>query len=103
MTRSHEPGYYDEIKQRFAAERDLRLAYRPEGTAQFETDLTGELARYEVDPYAGEVTEREPIDDTVGVLFIGGAFSALPTAARLRQLGVEPIRIFERVGDVGGT
>ena len=37
------------------------------------------------------------------MLFIGGGFSALLTAARLRERGVESIRIVERGGDVGGT
>src|SRR3954447_20186676 len=97
------PEYYDAIKERFAAERDLRLAYRPEGTAQFISDLNSELARYEVDPYADDVAERDPIDDTVEILFIGGGFSALLTAARLRQVGFESIRIVERGSDVGGT
>src|SRR3954453_1076243 len=96
------PEYYEAIKERFAAERDLRLAYRPEGTAQFISDLTGELARYEVHPYAEDGTERHPIDDTVEILFIGGGFSALLTAARLRQVGFESIRIVERGSDVGG-
>jgi cation diffusion facilitator CzcD-associated flavoprotein CzcO len=95
--------YYDEIKQRFAEERDLRLGYRPEGTAQFTSDLSGELAAYEIDPYGGEVIPREPINDTVDVLFIGGGFSALLTSARLREVGVESIRIVERGADVGGT
>src|SRR4051794_12632036 len=97
------PEYYEEIKQRFAAERDLRLAYRPEGTAQFISDLTGELAHYEVDPYADDPAPRDAIDDTVEILFIGGGFSALLTAARLRQVGFESIRIVERGADVGGT
>src|SRR5215218_1559497 len=95
--------YYDEIKRRFAEERDLRLAYRPEGTEQFVYDLNGELATYETDPYGGEIAPREPIDDTVEVLFIGGGFSALLTSARLREVGVESIRIVERGADVGGT
>jgi cation diffusion facilitator CzcD-associated flavoprotein CzcO len=95
--------YYDRIKERFAAERDLRLAYRPEGTGQFITDLAGPLAQYETDPYGGPIVEREPIDDTVEVLFIGGGFSALLTSARLREVGVESIRIVEKGGDVGGT
>ncbi len=46
---------------------------------------------------------RAPITDTVECLFIGGGFSALLTAARLREKGVESIRIVERGGDVGGT
>ena len=97
------PEYYEEIKRKFAEARDLRLSFRPEGTAQYQTNLTGELARYESDPYGGEVVEREPINDAVEVLFIGGGFSALLTSARLREVGVESIRIVERGADVGGT
>jgi cation diffusion facilitator CzcD-associated flavoprotein CzcO len=104
MARPQRPdSYYDEIKQKFAQERDLRLAYRPEGTAQFTSEFDGELAHYASDPYAGEWQPREAIDDTVEVLFIGGGFSALLTSARLREKGVESIRIVERGGDVGGT
>ena len=43
--------YYESIKQKFAEERDLRLYYRPEGTAQYTSDLAGALAKYEGDPY----------------------------------------------------
>ena len=94
--------YYDEIKERFAAERDVRLEYRPPGTDQY-MEAEGEFATYEVDPYADENLEREPINDTVEVLLIGGGFSALLTSARLREAGVESIRIVERGADVGGT
>ena len=96
-------AYYEAIKQRFAEERDLRLAYRPEGTKQFTSELDGTLSRYAVDPYAGEVTPRAALNDEVEVLFIGGGFSALLTSARLREKGVQSIRIVERGGDVGGT
>ncbi len=96
-------SYYDDIKKKFAEERDLRLAYRPEGTAQFTSELGGDLEKYALDPFSKDVHEREPIDDTVEVLFIGGGFSALLTSARLREKGVESIRIVERGGDVGGT
>ena len=95
--------YYEAIKQKFAEERDLRLNYRPEGTEQYTSDLTGELVKYAVDPYGDEITPREPINDTVECLFIGGGFSALLTSARLREYGVESIRIVERGADVGGT
>jgi cation diffusion facilitator CzcD-associated flavoprotein CzcO len=98
--------YYDEIKAKFAAERDLRLGYRPPGTEMYRP-VDGAMARLEADPYDDEPVEREPICDDVGdeveVLFIGGGFSALLTSARLRQKGVERIRIVERGADVGGT
>jgi cation diffusion facilitator CzcD-associated flavoprotein CzcO len=95
--------YYDRIKDKFAQERDLRLKYRPEGTAQYTSDLTGDLAKYEIDPYADDNAARAPFNDTVECLFIGGGFSALLTAARLRERGVTSIRIVERGADVGGT
>jgi cation diffusion facilitator CzcD-associated flavoprotein CzcO len=98
-----EQAYYDGIKAKFAEARDLRLKYRPQGTAQYTSDLTGELAKYEVDPYADDGEARAPITDTVECLFIGGGFSALLTAARLRERGVGSIRIVERGADVGGT
>ncbi len=96
-------SYYDAIKARFAEERDLRLAYRPEGTSQYTSNLTGNLASYETDPYADAPEPRQAIDDSVEVLFIGGGFSALLTSARLREKGVQSIRIVERGADVGGT
>jgi cation diffusion facilitator CzcD-associated flavoprotein CzcO len=97
--------YYDKIKQKFAEERDLRLGYRPEGKAQYITNLDEDanLAKYENDPFAEQWVERASITDTVEVLCIGGGFSALLTAARLRERGVESIRIVERGADVGGT
>ena len=94
--------YYEAIKARFAAERDLRLNYRPPGTEQY-VAAEGDLACYEIDPHVEEWSEREPITDEVEVLFIGGGFSALLTSARLREKGVESIRIVERGADVGGT
>ena len=99
-------SYYDDIKAKYAAERDLRLDYRPPGTDHYQA-AEGDLAHYETDPYATETITREPIvdkvDEGVEVLFIGGGFSALLTSARLRQRGVESIRIVERGADVGGT
>ena len=96
--------YYDAIKSKFAEARDVRLKYRPQGTAQYTSDLSGDLAKYAIDPYAeGQDDARAPLTDTVECLFIGGGFSALLTAARLRERGVSSIRIVERGADVGGT
>ncbi len=87
----------------FAAERDLRLDFRPDGRAQFTSDFAGDLEKYAIDPNAEELAPRQALHDSVEVLFIGGGFSALLTSARLRQAGVESIRIVERGSDVGGT
>jgi cation diffusion facilitator CzcD-associated flavoprotein CzcO len=96
-------AYYEDIKEKFAEARDLRLKYRPQGAAQYTSDLSGALSKYAIDPHVDTDEPRAPIDDTVECLFIGGGFSALLTAARLRERGVESIRIVERGADVGGT
>src|SRR3954453_17417263 len=62
--------YYDSIKQKFAEARDLRLSYRPDGRAQYTSELTGDLAKYEIDPWTEATAAREPINDTVECLFI---------------------------------
>lgn len=104
MPRPKQPqSYYEDIKDKFREERNLRLLYRPPGSDQSTSEFSGELAKYAVDPYAKEVHTREPITDEVEVLFIGGGFSALLTSARLREHGIESIRIVERGSDVGGT
>jgi len=95
-------AFYDEIKSKYAEQRELRLDYRPPGTDMYQP-LEGKFAEYATDPYAEGEVDREPIVDEVEVLFIGGGFSALLTSARLRQRGVESIRIVERGADVGGT
>ena len=100
---AQEQQYYEQIKEKFASERDLRLSFGPEGTDQYTSDFSGVKEKYSSDPYGGEIEYREPINDAVEVLFIGGGFSALLTSARLREKGVESIRIVERAADVGGT
>jgi cation diffusion facilitator CzcD-associated flavoprotein CzcO len=95
--------YYETIKSRFAEQRDVRLGYRPPGTEIYTSELVGELEHYATDPHAEEWEPREALNDAVEVLFIGGGFSALLTSARLREKGVESIRIVERGADVGGT
>ena len=100
----HPQEYYDEIKARFAEERDLRLAYRPPGTAHVHVGARRRLRQLPARPVRRATLEpRETINDDVEVLFIGGGFSALLTSARLRERGVESIRIVERGADVGGT
>jgi len=97
------PDYYDEIKQRFRKERDVRIEHRPEGRKQYTTDLAPELDQYAIDPQSEIGAARRPLNDRVEVLCIGGGFSALLAAVRLREKGVASIRIVERGADVGGT
>jgi cyclohexanone monooxygenase len=87
------------LKQKYAEERAKRL--RPDGNDQY-LQLKGQLAHYLDDPYTPFV-EREPKTDHVTVAFIGGGFAGLVTGARLKEAGIEDVRIIEKGGDFGGT
>ena len=87
------------VRQKYLEERDKRL--RPDGNEQY-LRVTGTFAHYLEDPYTPR-TEREPVTDHVTVCLIGGGFAGLVTGARLREAGVEDVRIVEKGGDVGGT
>ena len=89
----------DALRARYAEERDKRL--RTDGNEQY-IEITGQLGHYLEDPYT-PVTEREPLDDHVTSAFIGGGFSGLVTGARVKEAGVEDVRIIEKGGDFGGT
>ena len=63
----------------------------------------GEFGYYDDDPYADPEFTREPLHDRVEAVVVGGGFGGLLAAARLRQAGVEDIRVIEKGGDFGGT
>jgi cyclohexanone monooxygenase len=87
------------LKRKYAEERDKRL--RPDGNAQYQ-QLKDQFAHYAEDPYL-PVVEREPKSDHVTAAFIGGGFAGLVTGARLKEAGIEDVRIIEKAGDFGGT
>ncbi|QRP47692.1 NAD(P)/FAD-dependent oxidoreductase [Amycolatopsis sp. FDAARGOS 1241] len=85
------------LRAKYRHERDRRI--RPDGPGQYQP-AEGAFAE---DPYAEGDFEREPLQDTVDAVVIGGGFGGLLAAARLRQVGVERIRVVEKGGDFGGT
>ncbi|MCA1749757.1 MAG: NAD(P)/FAD-dependent oxidoreductase [Sphingomonadales bacterium] len=84
---------------RYREERDKRL--RPDGNDQY-LEIAGRLSHYAEDPYS-PFAEREPVADHVTFAFVGGGFAGLATAARLKEAGIEDVRIVEKGGDFGGT
>lgn len=96
-----DPTSFDPValRERYRTERDRRL--RQEGNDQY-LEMTGEFSRYLEDPYVRRA-DREPLFDTVDVVIIGGGFGGLLAGARLRESGVEDLRIIEKGGDFGGT
>jgi cation diffusion facilitator CzcD-associated flavoprotein CzcO len=90
----------DALKEKYRAERDKRL--RSDGNEQYRQLRGTHLAHYLEDPYT-PFTPREPLTDHVTVAFIGGGFAGLVTGARLKEQGIDDVRIIEKGGDFGGT
>ncbi|WP_369202392.1 flavin-containing monooxygenase [Streptomyces sp. PU-14G] len=88
------------MRARYRAERDRRV--RPEGRGQYRR-AEGEFGFYADDPYAEGPLPREALHDRVEALVVGGGFGGLLAGARLRQAGLETIRIVEKGSDFGGT
>jgi cation diffusion facilitator CzcD-associated flavoprotein CzcO len=95
--RSFDP---DALRAKYREERDKRL--RPDGIAQY-LEPKGRFAHFAADPYVASGFTRAALSDEVDVALIGGGFGGLLAGARLRQLGVQSLRIIEKGGDVGGT
>ena len=89
----------DALRDRYRIERDRRS---PDKVARGYRDMREDFADMLEDPYS-EPVEREAVADDVDVLVVGGGFGGLMTAARMREAGVERVRIVEVGGDVGGT
>ncbi|WP_328608729.1 NAD(P)/FAD-dependent oxidoreductase [Amycolatopsis sp. NBC_00345] len=90
----------DALRAKYRAERDRRL--RPDGSAQYQR-AEGDFGYYAEDPYATPGFTREPLQDQVDAVVVGGGFGGLLAAARLRQAGLDRIRVIEKAGDFGGT
>ncbi|MEM7327393.1 MAG: NAD(P)/FAD-dependent oxidoreductase [Pseudomonadota bacterium] len=88
-----------ELKKKYAEERDKRL--RADGNAQY-VRLEGTFDDLATDPYTPR-QERDPVTDHVTFAFIGGGFAGLVVGARLKQAGIDSVRIVEKGGDFGGT
>jgi len=90
----------DALREKYRLERDKRL--RPDGNAQY-VEVAGDFSNYVDDPYIEQTLEREPLTDEVDVVIVGAGFGGLLNGARLRERGVEKIRLIDKGGDVGGT
>ena len=99
--RHHNLGFDpDALRAKYRIERDKRL--RPDGNEQYQ-EVKGDFARYVDDPYVAPGFERPALTDEVEVVVIGGGYGGLLAGARLREAGVQSIRMIEKGGDFGGT
>jgi cyclohexanone monooxygenase len=90
----------DALREKYRAERNKRL--RTEGNEQY-LEVKGAFAHFIEDPYVDPGFHRAPLFDEVEVAVIGGGFGGLLAGARLREAGVDSIRMIEKGGDFGGT
>jgi cyclohexanone monooxygenase len=88
------------LKAKYLAERDKRL--RSDANQQY-VEMAGKFAHYLDDPYIASRDDRGPLSDEKDVVVIGGGFGGLLAGAKLREAGVEDIRIIEKGGEFGGT
>lgn len=101
MSPGPQPPEYDAswVRAKYDAERVKRL--RAAGVDQY-IEVTTDFSHYADDPYTERV-EREPQTDHTTVLIIGGGLGSLIAAARLRESGIDDIRMVDTAGDFGGT
>lgn len=90
----------DLLRAKYREERDKRL--RPDGNQQYQ-EMAGDFSHYVDDPYVETALSRPPLHDEVDIIIVGGGFGGLIAGARMREAGVEKIRIIEKGGDFGGT
>jgi len=90
----------DALRKKYAFERDRRL--RPDGIAQY-VEIAGPFAGFATDPWSDPGFTRDPLTDDVDVAIVGAGFGGLLIGARLRELGVQGIRLIDKAADVGGT
>ena len=90
----------DALREKYRRERDRRL--RPDGNDQY-VEVKGRFSHFLDDPYAPPGYTRAPLHDEVEVAVIGGGFGGLLAGVRLRQAGVESIRMIDPACDFGGT
>ena len=90
----------DALREKYRIERDRRL--RADGSNQYQ-EVKGDFSHYIDDPYVDPGFTLAPLEDEIDVVVIGGGFGGLLTGARLREAGIQDIRMIEKGGDFGGT
>lgn len=94
------PTDMDAALERYQREREKRL--RREGNAQYR-DLAGFFPEFDRDPFVDPDLARDPVEEQVEVVVVGGGFAGMLTAIHLKERGVHDLRIVDKAGDFGGT
>jgi cation diffusion facilitator CzcD-associated flavoprotein CzcO len=88
------------VRAKYLAERDRRLV---EGRSEIrDLQRDANFSRYRDDPFTPR-TERDPVNDEVDGLIVGGGIAGVLAGTNMRKAGIERIRIVDKAGGVGGT
>ena len=90
----------DAVRARYRAERDKRLRSIHADKASVPLNALPELAE---DHAAEPVGDRPAVRDAVDVVVVGAGIGGLTAAARLREAGVERVRVIDSGADFGGV
>ena len=88
------------LKKRYQQEREKRLPHT--GLQQYRY-ADGHLSNYLTDPWVETGFTRDPVEETIEALIIGGGYGAQLVAVRLIEAGIKNIKMIEKAGDFGGT
>ena len=88
------------VRAKYLAERDKRLIPGRADIRDLRTDA--HFAAFRDDPFT-PYAAREAVSDEVDVVIVGGGIAGVLAGARLRQAGVDRIRIVDQAGGIGGT
>lgn len=91
----------EQLKEKYLAERDKRL--KTGGGIEQYIPVEGTFENYLQDPWVEPGFTRDPIEEEVDVVVIGGGYGAQLVAARLIESGIKNFRLIEKAGDFGGT
>jgi cyclohexanone monooxygenase len=95
---THPTAAVKALDEKYRIEREKRLN---NNTGHFR-EAKGELAKFATDPWSTDF-KRDPVNEDVEVLIVGGGFGGLLAATRLIDAGVDDVRIVDLAGDFGGV
>ncbi|GAB3102285.1 NAD(P)/FAD-dependent oxidoreductase [Aestuariicella hydrocarbonica] len=88
------------LKQKYQQERDRRMTRQ--GQSQYVKPVEDLSYTYEGDPYT-PVTPREPVNEDIDVVILGGGWSGIMAGVELKRAGISNFRNIDHAGDFGGV
>jgi cation diffusion facilitator CzcD-associated flavoprotein CzcO len=88
------------LKRKYDEEKAKRL--RPEGAAQYQ-EIGGRFSGFGDDPFVKERLSRPAMMEDIDVAIVGAGMCGVLTASRLREAGIDSIKIIDKADDFGGN